>query len=418
LFKDGIARGELIGTKETLEAPPPGEWAGVLEHERIPVISYPYEWTFSMLRDAALLQLTLFDAALNEDLTMKDATPYNVQFRGACPTFIDIGSFRRLTPGEPWLGYRQFCMQFLYPLMLRAYKDVPFQPWMRGRLEGISASDIRELMSPRDLLRKGVLLHVALQARAERRLADSERDIREELRAAGFRTEMIQANLARLRKIVTAMHWHPKGAWKRYASGYEHVEQDRPSKSAFVEAVLTELSPRTVWDLGTNDGHFARLAAGHADFVVAMDMDEPVIDQLYQALHADGERKILPLVVDLTDSSPGLGWEGTERNRLEQRGRPELVLSLALIHHLVITKGIPLPRIVSWLASLNAAVVLEYVDRDDPLVLRLAHNRLQHEIHRYDEAFLRGELQRHFRVEREMRLPSGHRTLFLLRPQR
>ena len=134
--------------------------AAVLRHERVPFVSYPYEWSFGMLRDAALLHLELLEAALAEDLVLKDASPYNVQWRGASPVFIDVGSFERLDPGEPWLGYRQFCALFLYPLLLQAYKGVAFQPWLRGSLEGISPEQFRSLMSARDLLRRGVLTHV------------------------------------------------------------------------------------------------------------------------------------------------------------------------------------------------------------------------------------------------------------------
>lgn len=417
-FSEASARGDIVHTKEVSEAAP-GDWAGVLEHERVPFVSYPYEWTFSMLRDAALLQLQLLDDALDEDITMKDATPYNVQFAGARPTFIDLGSFQQLGAGEPWAGYRQFCAQFLYPLMLRAYKDVPFAPWLRGRIDGITPIEMRALMSRRDLRRKGVLLHVAMQARAERRLADTDRSIRSELKAAGFRKEMIKANLKGLRKIITRMRWQPASGWTGYAADCKHVEGDRPAKTVFVEEAIARVSPSTVWDIGANDGHFSRLAARTADHVVAMDVDEPVVDRLYRSLRDVGEQRVLPLVVDLADPSPGLGWEGRERQPLEQRGRPDLVLCLAVMHHLVIGRSVPVARFVDWLAGLDASVVLEFVGRADPMVQRLTLNRLEHEIHRgYDDASIRGELERRFRIEREQALPSGHRTLFHLTPRR
>ena len=173
-----------------------------LRHERVPFVSYPYEWTFSMLRDAALLQLDLLRAALAEDMIPKDASPYNVQWRGTSPVFIDVGSFERLPDGEPWAGYRQFCCLFLYPLMVQAYAGLPFQPWLRGSLEGIEPAQARAILRGRRTFRRGVMTHVALHARLEKR--ESDRDTRSEVKRAGFRKELIDANAARLEKLVAA----------------------------------------------------------------------------------------------------------------------------------------------------------------------------------------------------------------------
>ena len=131
-----------------------------------------------MLKDAALLQLRVTRKALSADLALKDATPYNVQWRGARPVFIDVGSFMRGRVGEPWLGYRQFCMLFLYPLLLEAYRGIPFQPWLRGSLEGIHPAEASALLRGRDTMRSGVLEHVALHAKLERNHADSATDVR------------------------------------------------------------------------------------------------------------------------------------------------------------------------------------------------------------------------------------------------
>ena len=184
---------------------PGGAWVAALRHERLPFVSYPYEWTFSMLKDAALLQLRVTRDAFAADLAIKDATPYNVQWRGASPVFVDIGSFERARAGEPWLGYRQFCMLFLYPLLLEAYRGVPFQPWLRGSLEGISPAEARALLRGRVTLRRGVLRHVALHATLERSHADGTRDVRRELREAGFDKGLVEANLKGLERLVTGL---------------------------------------------------------------------------------------------------------------------------------------------------------------------------------------------------------------------
>src|SRR5215211_7581229 len=166
-FRRALEDGRIVATEE-LEP-------GVLRHERLPFVSYPYEWPFEMLREAALLQLGLLDEALSEGFVLKDGSPYNVQWRGSEPVFVDVGSFERLREGEPWAGYRQFCTLFLYPLMLQAYRGVAFQPWLRGSLEGIQPTEMAKLLSKRDRLRKGVLTHVALHARLERKYANTSR---------------------------------------------------------------------------------------------------------------------------------------------------------------------------------------------------------------------------------------------------
>src|SRR6478672_5908420 len=200
-FRRALEDGRIVATEE-LEP-------GLLRHERLPFVSYPYEWPFEMLRDAALLQLELLDEALAEGFVLKDGSPYNVQWRGSQPVFIDVGSFERLRAGEPWAGYRQFCMLFLNPLLLQAYKGVDVRPWLRGSLAGITPAEARHVLGGRDVLRRGVLTNVALHARLERKHDESSRDVKTELKRAGFKTELIAANVRRLEKLVRALEWKP-----------------------------------------------------------------------------------------------------------------------------------------------------------------------------------------------------------------
>lgn len=421
-FPREVAAGRIVATEPApgMGAEIPGDWADVLRHDRVPVVSYPYEWTFSMLRDAALLQLDLLQAALAEDMILKDATPFNIQWRGARPVFIDIGSFERLEKGDVWVGYRQFLRQFLYPLMLTARVGVPFQPWLRGRPDGLTAEQLRRMMGTRDLLRKGGVLHVALQARAERRYQDRERDVRSELKAAGFSKELIEANVRGLRRIIERLDWTPDEAgWSSYGTGCEHVAVQREAKAAFVAEYAATHPAAVVWDIGANDGHFSKLAAPHAGYVLALDTDEAVLDGLYRSLASDGPANVLPLIQDVSDPSPGIGWRGAERPPLSARSDPDLVLCLAVIHHLVIARNVPLPTVLDWLADLSARVILEFVPPTDAMVVRMTANKRPHEIHRgYDEDSLRHHLAARFVIDREEELPGGGRRLFALSPRR
>ncbi|MCL1601106.1 MAG: methyltransferase [Actinomycetia bacterium] len=420
-FSEGVGSGQIVDTElvSGYALDQDDGWAAVLRHERIPVISYPYEWTFSMLREAAILQLDLLLAALAEGMILKDSTPFNVQWRGTAPVFIDIGSFEILEEGEVWVGYRQFLAQYLYPLMLTANVGVPFQPWLRGQPDGLTAQQMNSVMSRRDLMRKSGLLHVALLAKSERSQSGAGRDVRSEFKEAGFSKEMIVNNVKGLRKIVSNLSWEPGTTrWNEYATGCDHVGLQRDAKAVFVTETLSGSTQSTVWDLGANDGHFSRIAAETADQVLALDSDYAVLDDLFVSLQADGPQNILPLVQDLADPSPGIGWRGTERPPLAERSTPDVVLCLAVIHHLVIGRNIPLGAVIDWFGDLGADVILEWVAPDDPMVLGLTANRKSHEIHRdYTEDELRSYLSERFIIDREQELPGGTRRLFALKPR-
>jgi hypothetical protein len=417
LFEEAVAEGKLVATSR-VDGASIAVAAAVLEHERIPFVSYPYEWTFAMLRDAALLQLELLRRALAEDLTLKDASSYNVQWRGARPVFIDVGSFERLRPGEPWAGYRQFCMLYVNPLVLQAHKGVDFRPWLRGSLAGITPVEARRLLSLRDLFRRGVLTNVALHARLERKHQDSGRDVKDELRGAGFRKELILANVRRLEKLVRGLEWQPgSSAWSGYRATTSYDEADAARKEAFVREVVHARDWNLVWDIGCNEGRYSRIAAENARYVVALDGDGAVVDRLYRALAAEGESTILPLVADVTDPSPALGWHGLERHTLEARVRPELTLCLAVLHHVAIGGNVPVPEFLAWLAELGTAVVIEFPTRDDPRVASLLQRKKAGAHPDYDREPFERALAERFDVERAEQLSSGTRLLYYATPR-
>ena len=421
------SEGTLVGT-EQVDADALGDAAAeilpegtetVLRHERLPFVSYPYEWTFSMLREAALLTLDLELACLEEGLTLKDATPYNVQFRGADPVFIDVGSFERLREGEAWAGYRQFCMLFLYPLLLTAYKDIPFQPWLRGSIDGITPSEAVRFFNFRDRFRRGVLTHVALHARLERRYEDrAGGEVKEETKKAGFKPELIKANVQRMHKLVSRLSWKAGDtAWTNYRKECTYTDDDADRKAAFVREAAAAAPPGLTWDMGCNDGAYSRIAAESSDYVVAFDLDQATVDALYRSLRSDGESRILPLVANLADPSPGLGWRGLERRTLEDRGTPDLVLALALVHHVSITANVPLAEFLDWLRELGSTVVIEFPKRNDPMVERLLSGKREGSNADYEQETFERLLAERFEVERSETLPSELRVLYLARPR-
>jgi SAM-dependent methyltransferase len=404
----------IVHTQEV--SPPPAlatatHWAGWLEHERIPFVSYPYEWSFGMLRQAALLQLDLMAAALGEGFILKDATPYNVQFRGAAPVFIDTPSF---VPhdGGPWEGYRQFCQAFLYPLMLQAWRGVDFQPWLRGRLDGLTPREFSRLLSIRDFARRGALSHVYLHSKLSDRPSGGADNLPQSLQASGFNRELITANVSKLRRLVEGLRWRDRRSyWSHYDVDSDPVRLDGAAKEAFVSTVTARRRWTSVWDLGCNVGRYSRIAAEHADQVLACDVDHLAVDRLYAAVREEGRRNILPLVYNIADPSPGLGWRGRERSPLEDRGRPDLVLCLALIHHLVLRENLLLPEVVEWLAGLGGSLVIEFVDKTDPQARSLLANRAD-QYDDYSQPQFEQLLERHFIVRERRPLPSGTRTIY------
>ncbi len=410
-FRRSVSAGSLIDAREVPN--PGGDGVTVLEHPRIPFISYPYEWTFSMLKEAALLHLDLLAQSLREGLTIKDASAFNIQFLKGRPVFIDIGSFEPYRPGDPWLGYRQFTRHFLYPLMMRAWVGIPFQPWLRGSMDGPTAEDMRRMLRPRRRLRPTVFAHVSLQARLERRMAG--RSVRSELRAAGFSADLILRNVKHLRSLVGELE-KPEdgGVWGEYAS-WSHVARTRELKARFLVDAIRRIRPATILDLGANDGYYAKLASERGVHVVAVDRDEDVLDGLFRSL--DGA-DISVVLNDVADPSPARGWAGTERPGLITRVRPDMVVMFGLVHHLMYSESVPLPAIVTWLKSFRCPILVEFVDPTDPMVEFLVANKLEEELHpRRTLGEFRSEIDGAFTIVSERELTGGDRTLLLLQPR-
>jgi hypothetical protein len=339
-----------------------------------------------------------------------------VQFVGTRPVFIDVGSFERLREGEPWVGYRQFCMLFLYPLLLQSYAGTDFHPLLRGSIDGITPEQASAMLQGSAGRHKGVFTHVRMHARLERRNADRRGDVSGELKDAGFKPELIRANVQGLRKLVSRLEWKPGiTQFADYTQTKTYTDDETVAKRAFVRDAVAQADPELVWDLGCNDGLYSResLEAG-ARYVVAVDSEHELTDRLYRQLRSEGEERILPLVMNLADPSPGLGWRGLERRRLEDRGRPGVVLALALLHHVVITANIPLAEVLDWFASLGSALVVEFVARDDEMSRTLLARKRPDANPDYDEAVFERLLAERFEVARSEQVTATRRLYHAL----
>jgi SAM-dependent methyltransferase len=415
-----VGSGQIVRTAvHEGDAPPSprgAPWTRVLEHERVPVVSYPYEWPFAMLREAASLQLDVLVAALDDGISLKDGTAYNVQFFGSRPTFIDIGSFEPAS--GPWPGYRQFCQTMLFPLMVQAHLGVPFQPLLRGSIDGLTPSQVAGMFSGLRRFRKGVVRNVTLHSVLERRVTTASEQVKSDLKDSGFSADLAKATAKNLAKLVSRLEVARRGStWSDYRDTCSYSDADAEAKLAFVRSAIAGGDAGLVLDLGANDGVYSLLAAERADYVVAVDGDEMVIDRLYRRLRAERNENVLPLVMNLVDPSGGIGWRNRERAAFADRVRPDVTLALALVHHLAIAANVPLPEVVSWLRSFGGRLVVEFVHVDDVQVQRLLANKPAGLFDDYRRDAFEARLSEQFLVHEQQSLPGGTRTLYFAEPK-
>jgi ribosomal protein L11 methylase PrmA len=348
----------------------------VMWHERVPLVSYPFEWSFEMLRDGALLTLDLLESCLNKNLTLKDATAYNVVPYNGGMVFFDTLSIDRYVPGSPWEGYSQFCREFLFPLMLTAYRGVEFQAWFRGGLDGIPVSDFARMLAWTDMFRGGVLKHVILQSKLEKSFANRDVKVRANFDASTFSKDLILANVRNLRGLIKKLRYRAGDSeWIGYATENSYTDEAARQKGEFVERAVKKIGPRRVVDLGGNTGDFSLIAARHAKLVTTIDIDATCIDALYRRGKSLGVTNVVPMVGNLLNPTPGLGWGLCQRQPLFGRIRSDAFLGLALIHHLRIGGNVPLEACLDQFREIAPAGVLEWVGRDDSMVKQMLRNR-------------------------------------------
>jgi SAM-dependent methyltransferase len=389
-------------------------WAGVLEHERVPVVSYPYEWTFSMLRDAALLTLHILERAIGAGWILKDATPFNIQFVGTQPVFIDIPSFVPRGKGEHWRAYRQFCMLFLYPLLLKAHAGIDFNGPLRADLDGLSPGQAARYFHGFNRFKRGVLSHVVFPAWVERSVEKKERDrAPAKQRKSGTQSDAMVLGLVQslYRLIERLSHPISHTAWSQYDRTHSYEEADLVAKRDFVAQAAQRDRSEIAWDLGSNTGSFARIAAENSGHVIAVDADHDTVERLYLEERMRGGTKITPLFINIANLSPAQGWAGREREAFDARNRPQLVICLALIHHMALSSNIPIALFLEWLRSLNTRLVIEFVDRQDEMVVKLLTNKIE-QYPAYNLKDFERELGRRFKPLATLELKDGRRKLY------
>jgi hypothetical protein len=384
----------------------------VIRPEAVRFISYPYEWSFSQLRDAALISLTIQKRALAFGMSLKDCSAYNIQFQHGRPILIDTLSFESHQVGRPWVAYRQFCQHFLAPLALMAYRDVRLGQLLRVHVDGLPLDLTSQLLPARTRLSFPLLSHIHLHAAAQRRYAG-----REVGKASTTRQLSQTALLGLIDSLESAVRrLRPKTAragWADYGAIHNYPPQAVEHKKRLVSEYLDRIRPDSVWDLGANTGFFSRLASNRGIPTVAFDMDPSVVDESYLTCRSEKETNLLPLVLDLTNPSPSLGWQHQERLSLKERGPAGAVFALALVHHLAIANNVPLADLARFFSQLTDWLVIEFVPKSDSQIKIMLSAR-EDIFSDYTQESFESAFSKEFVVHTAERISESHRTLYLM----
>jgi ribosomal protein L11 methylase PrmA len=392
----------------------------VLRPERIPFVSHPYEWSFSQLKDAALTTLRIQRIALDHGMSLRDASAFNIQFRAGKPILIDTLSFEEHPEGKPWVAYRQFCQHFLAPLALAAYRDIRLTQLARVHIDGIPLDLASELLPFRARLRPPLLLHVFFHARSQvRHQSDADPARAKARRTRPFTLQAFRGLIDSLEKAVAKLTWRPgRSPWAGYyAEAESYSTEAMEHKQQLIGSFLDRTTARTAWDLGANIGLFSRMAAAKGIQTVSFDLDPAAVEANYAQVVREAETHLLPLVMDLVNPSPGIGWENRERQSLSERGPTDLVLALALVHHLAIANNVPLDRLAGFFAGLSTWLIVEFVPKSDPKVQGLLVLR-EDVFPGYTQQGFEQAFGEHFDIKSSEQVKDSDRVIYLMRSKR
>ena len=390
------------------------EWAfidsyRILLPQQVPFISYPYEWSFEMLQDAALLTLQINRLAMDHGMILKDASGFNIQVMNGRPLLIDTLSFTRYDEKRPWVAYRQFCENFLFPLYLEYFLKVNAQKWLACYPSGIPVEVTAKLLPRKSRFHLGVWLHVYLQQTISSRA-------RSTASAPPFNKNKLLRLLSHLDSII--QHFGKSKSypttWRDY---YEHTissgEYLREKENIF-RHFIRDIPFRAALDIGSNNGYFSEILAEKGSPVISIDTDSQCIRQLYLTVRKKSTTNLLPLCVDITNPSPAIGFNNLERASFLQRIHTDLIVALALVHHLVLSQNMPLEDLATFLAGITQRyLIIEFVPLADDKARELAENKDQYHSP-YDSASFEFQFGRKFTIEKKEVIPGSERVLYLM----
>ena len=413
LYAELVGKGWLVAHElDDLAKSPDGRAYQILRPEIIPYISYPYEWCFEQYRDAALLTLDIALCALAKGMILQDASAYNVQFRGGRPVFIDTLSFTRYRQGQPWDAYGQFCRHFLAPLLLMSCVSPACGKMAALYVDGLPLDLAAAILGGKWKWRPSVFLHLYLHAR---KVGSSPSD--KKLTEIKIPLNSLKNLIANLRRLIAGLKSPPGDTeWAAYYDTMlNYSDEAFKSKGALVAQFLDACAAGSVCDLGANRGEFSKYAAERANsHVVAYDIDHTAVNQHYLYAKAKGAGNVLPLIIDLANPSPAIGWANEGRASLAERACFDCVMALALIHHLAISNNVPLEKVAEYFSRLGRHLIIEFVPKQDSQVQKLLLNR-EDIFENYTQSGFESAFARYFELLKKEPIAGAQRTLYLYR---
>ncbi len=386
----------------------------ILHHDKIPFVSYPYEWSFSMLKDAALLTLNILKDCINNGYILKDGTAWNITYYNGSMIFFDVLSIEKYEEGQVWNGYQQFCQEFLNPLFLKSYKNLNFNDYFRGLLSGIDIKLMSKIFNLSDIFRPGIFKHVFLNAflTNNKKIASSTINNKYKLPKIAL-LSMIEGLLSVVKKLN---YNNADSVWVDYSNKNTYTNADEVIKVDFVKKLFCSIQNNSnIIDLGCNTGKYSYLSSEFHN-IISCDIDNDCIEQIYKKVSTEKNKSITPIVINLMNPSPNVGWELTERKSIYDRLNVNCFLSLALIHHICIANNVPIKRFVAFLRRIAPRGIVEWVEKDDPMVQFLLRNR-KDIFSTYTWEHFMESVKQHFDLKEFITLNDGHRKLCWLEPK-
>ena len=409
LYETLVNKGYLIPHEEVDMSPlDPKNVYKIIKPEKITHISYPYEWSFSQLKNAALLTIEIQKIAMNFNMTLKDCSAYNIQFQNGKPVLIDTLSFEEYIEGQTWQAYRQFCQHFLSPLALMSHKDIRLGQLLRIYIDGIPLDLASKLLPTHTKMMFSLLSHIHLHAKSQKHYEDKNIKIKNRKMSKNSFMGLVES----LHSATKKMNWQPKGTeWAEYYSDTNYSESAFEEKKIIVSNFLEKIKPKSVWDLGANMGIFSRIPSKKGIQTISFDIDPAAVEKNYLKCVEENENRILPLLLDLTNPSSSIGWENQERMSFMQRGPVDVVFSLALVHHLAVSNNIPFDRMAQFFAKICKFLLIEFVPKSDSQVYRLLKNR-DDIFSDYTQEKFEEEFNKYFTLLESIKLKDSKRIIY------
>lgn len=385
----------------------------LIKPEAVKFISYPYEWSFSQLKDAALATLDIQNIALDFGMSLKDSSAFNIQFHCGKPILIDTLSFEKYEEGKPWVAYKQFCQHFLAPLALMGHKDYRLNQLLKIYIDGIPLDLANSLLPSGTKFKPGIMMHISMHSKFQKRYSSNQVKVSDKEKNVSLSS--LKGLILNLRNTIQGIKL--KGIdteWGNYYETSGHSKEYTEHKRALLESFITKANPSEVWDLGSNNGFFSRLASDKGINTVAFDIDAIGVERNYLEVRSKKETDILPLLMDLTNPSPGLGWSNNERKSLSERGPADLVIALALIHHLAISNNLPFERIAEFLSRICKWLIIEFVPKEDEKVKILLKNR-KDIFDNYNQKYFEQQFKNNFSIQDSVTIRNSNRILYLMK---